>query len=264
MPVGAIHPSHFSPTSHSLFRMKILTTLLLTFLLLANAESSQQQIRIAVASNFHGTLDTLKTAFLEIHPDTQIDLIPGSTGKLYAQIVAGAPYDLFFAADSERPNLLDEASLIQPDQRFTYALGILALWSKSELLNHTNPTSILQTANFEKLAIANPKTAPFGQASIEVLTTINALEKLRPRLIFGENVSQALHYAHTGAVDFAFISFASLPANGSHWLPPLDSYQPIQQQAVLISANETAARFFLFAQSDQAKSLIQSAGYNLP
>lgn len=246
--------------------MRILTTLLLAILIATSsyAKPNPTQIRIAVASNFHETLNTLKNSFLQTHPNTKITLIPGSTGKLYAQIIAGAPYHLFFAADSKRPKLLDDADLIQPNQRFTYALGVLALWTKSNALNQKNGAAILQSATFNKLAIANPQTAPFGQASIEILNTLSIRKTLSPKLVFGENVSQSLHYAHTGAADYAFISYASIPANGSHWLPPLDSYRPIQQQAVLISANKTAAQFFLFAKSDQAKMLIKSAGYNLP
>ena len=248
--------------------MRTLSLILLVCLFSTNVHPATQRIRVAVASNFHPTLDILKRAFLKTHPNATIDLIPGSTGKLYAQIEAGAPYHIFFAADARRPLLLEANQAIQPNARFIYAYGILALWSKREELKTNDGTNLLQNAAFDKLAIANPKLAPYGKASIELLDTLGALETNKDKLVYGENVSQALHFAKAGAADFALISYALIANNqesgGTYWLPALSAYRPIEQQAVLLTPNTLATRFFDFCKSKQARAIIKESGYRIP
>jgi len=224
------------------------------------------QVRVAAASNFRDTMSTLAGRF-ENETEHQVTLIFGSTGKHYAQIMNGAPFDAFFAADTSRPMRLEEKNRIVPGSRFTYALGKLALWSPVEAYVDSGG-EILKTGNFRHLAIANPALAPYGEAAREVIEGLGLWEELEQRLVRGENVGQAFLYVSSGNAELGFIAWSQLKGKnravkGSYWLVPDGLYQPIEQQAVLLSDNAASRAFMSFIRSDEAASIISADGYEL-
>lgn len=225
------------------------------------------EIRVAVATNFVTTLQALASRF-ETETGHKITLASGSTGKHYAQIKHGAPFDLFFAADERRPALLEKEGIAVPGTRFTYAQGRLVLWGPDENLVDTNG-HVLTTNNFRKLAIANPKLAPYGLAAREVLQARGLWKKLQPRLVRGENIGQTYQFVRTGNAQLGFVAAAQVfatdeKASGSYWEPPQSLYTPIIQQAVLIKDTPTARAFIAFVKTDAARALIQQHGYHTP
>ena len=170
---------------------------LLAFFLLHISDALAKELRIAVASNFLLPLKELSRKFKE-STGHKVVVISGSTGKLYAQIKQGAPFDILLAADSLRPELLEKAGIGVPGSRFTYAVGRLALWSADSTLPLKNDLQVLNHKNFRYLAIANPKTAPYGKAAEQVLRKKGFWEQIQNRLVRGENISQTLMQKYYG------------------------------------------------------------------
>ena len=222
-------------------------------------------LKIAVAANFVIPAETLIDQF-ESATGINATLISGSTGKLYAQIENGAPFDILLAADVQRPRLLAESGLGMAESRFTYALGELVLWSPNEeFVDETG--NVLSIGDFEHLAIANPELAPYGRASQEVLQRLGLWEELQPRLVRGENIAQTFQFVNNGAAELGFIAHSQLPNSGSRWLVPADLYSPIEQQAIIIASTtrrEDAERFMAFLAGDEAREVITNAGYRVP
>ena len=245
----------------------LLFGLLIPSCILVPAFGVAAEINIAVASNFSDTMKNISRRF-ETKTGHKVKLIIGSTGKHYAQIKNGAPFDLLFAADTRRPQLLEAEGPAIKGSRFTYAIGQLVLWSpQSGYVD--KEAKILMRGDFRRLAIANPKLAPYGQAAAEVLQSRQVWQKLRPRLVQGENISQTYQFIKTGNAELGFIAYAQLkhenkPMTGSVWLVPQNLYTPIQQQAVLLKENQTAREFVNFMRSNEILDIIQQAGYNLP
>lgn len=225
---------------------------------------------VAVAANFAEALESLQAQFQGTHPH-RVTVVVGSTGKLYAQIRQGAPFDILLAADQARPELLVRDGLAQPDSRYTYAVGCLTLWSADPERIATNGAQTLRAGSFRKLAIANPDLAPYGAAARETLAALGLLEDLRDRLVMGENIGQAHALVATGNAEVGLIalSYALSPRNalpGSRWDVPQGLYTPIRQDAVLLNraTNNAAARDFLaYLQSAAARALIQRFGYGV-
>ena len=198
----------------------------------------------------------------------RVTLIFGSTGKLFAQIGNGAPFDAFFAADAERPRLLENAGLAVPGSRFTYAVGKLALWSPQQGLVDTRG-EILRQGSFRHLAIANPKLAPYGAAAREVMKELGVWERMAPRLVRGENIAQAYQFVKSGNAELGFVAWSQLASRpgmveGSHWLVPPHLHRPVEQQAVRLSHSDAVISFFEFMLDERATSLIRSMGYETP
>ncbi|MEO1019176.1 MAG: molybdate ABC transporter substrate-binding protein [Pseudomonadota bacterium] len=220
---------------------------------------------IAVATNFKTTLETLEADF-ETRSGYELELVSGSTGKLYAQIINGAPYDVYLAADQARPERLVRDGRADSISRFTYAFGGIALWSST--LTDVSPDT-LWDADFNRLALANPELAPYGQASVELIDHYELTETLEPKLVFGESVGQAFAFVSTGNADLGFVSIAqvlALPeeARGSAWLIPRQFYAPIAQDAVLLNHgkdNRAAQAFLTYLKSDAARQIIRRSGY---
>ncbi len=210
---------------------------------------------VAVAANFKPVADEIAAAFTKASGH-QLRLTSGSTGKLYAQIVAGAPYDLFLAADQARPQKLVEAGLADAELRFTYAIGQLVLWSPS--LPKVGP-ELLEDADFRHLAIANPKLAPYGAAANEVLATLGVSEHLTDKLVYGDSVGQAFAFVHSGNAELGFVAASQvLERAGGTWVPPRGSYTPIRQDAVVLTpSNAAAIAFAEFLQEDAARQLLR-------
>jgi molybdate transport system substrate-binding protein len=224
---------------------------------------------VAVAANFAAPAKALSDRFMR-SSEHRITLSTGSTGKLYAQIEHGAPFQAFLAADQERPERLEEEGLGVPGSRFTYALGQLALWSP--LPEHVDDqASILKEGKFRRLAIANPKLAPYGAAAQETLQQLGIWSQLRRKLVIGENIAQTFQFVSTGNAEFGFVALSQIlgqrEPTGSYWLVPRSLYAPIRQDAVLLTegrGNLAAEKFMHYLKSISAKALIQSYGYDLP
>jgi len=222
---------------------------------------------VAVASNFAETARTLVALFTE-NSAHRLTLTPGSTGKLYAQILHGAPYDLFLAADAERPRLLEESGAAVAGSRQTYAIGQLVLHENSQLSGLLPGRELLVEGNFSRLALANPQLAPYGLAALETLQSLGVEDTVQGKLVYGDNVGQVYAMLNTGNVDLAFISAAQLSVAGGHrgrsWRVPEELHRPIRQDLVMLSrarGNPAAEAFTQFLRTRKARALIVSLGY---
>ena len=223
---------------------------------------------VAVATNFSEVIDVLKSDF-EAATEHKLAIVSGSTGKLYAQIVNGAPFDVFLAADQARPaRLVAEGRTLGP--QFTFATGKLALWSVDE--NRIGEDGLLAlTEPYRRLAIANPQLAPYGVAAKEVLIALGLLEELQNRIVMGENIGQTHALVASGNAELGIVAlaYAISPRNaaaGSYWVIPTDLYSPIHQNAVLTrhaQDNAAALAFVEYLQSDTAKETIRAHGYEV-
>ena len=241
---------------------------LLAFFLLHVSDALAKELRIAVASNFLLPLKALSKNFKE-STGHKVVVISGSTGKLYAQIKQGAPFDILLAADAIRPELLEKEGIGVPGSRFTYAVGRLVLWSKDSKLPLKNDLQVLNHKNFRYLAIANPKTAPYGKAAEQVLRKKGFWEQIQNRLVRGENISQTFQFVMTGNADIGFIALSQLRKNqglGFSWIVPQEWHDPIQQQCILLKrakTNKAAQQFLNFIKSNRIQKQIESYGYSL-
>ena len=234
---------------------------------LASAQSMAAEIRVAAASNFTRAMTSLVQQF-ETNTRHKVKLVFGSTGKHYAQIRNGAPFDAFFAGDIERPRLLEEEGMAIPGTRFTYAVGKLILWSpKAGYIDSDG--KMLSDGNFYHLAIANPKLAPYGRAAREVLQSRGLWSGMKDKIVRGENIGQAFQFVNSGNAELGFIAYSQikLPGQsiaGSYWEVPEKLYTPIEQQAVLLKDNDATRDFISFVRSKLALEIIQDYGYDTP
>lgn len=226
----------------------------------------QRTATIAVAANFKPTLDLLKADF-EAKSDRRIRVVTGSTGKLYAQIRNGAPYDVFLAADQERPRRLVEDGLASSGYNRTYARGLLVLWApdRDEL-----DIADLTASSVKRIAMANPDLAPYGRAAKQVIARSNLQDAVQEKLVFGENVGQAYAFVSTGNADMGLLAFAQVKGpflndkRGAVWLPSEDLYDPIKQDLVLLNRgleNNAALEFLTYLGGPDARAIIRSQGY---
>ena len=231
-------------------------------LLLAASGASAGEVSVAVAANAAEAVEALAADF-ERRTGHRVTVTVGSTGKLYAQILHGAPFDVFLAADQERPRLLVEQGLAVADSQRTYAIGRLVLWSSDPTLEASAET--LRESSFRRLAIANPDLAPYGAAARATLRELSLWESLRPKIVVGENVGQSFTMAASGNAELGFVALSSvLSQGGSYWVVPPDMYSPIRQDAVLLdrAGGNTAARaFHLFLGSPKTLATIESFGF---
>ena len=246
----------------------VVSGVFLAFFLLYVSDVLAKELRVAVASNFLMPLKELSGQFKE-STGIKVVVISGSTGKLYAQIKQGAPFDILLAADSIRPELLEKEGIGVPGSRFTYAVGRLALWSADSTLPLKNDLQVLNHKNFRYLAIANPKTAPYGKAAEQVLRKKGFWEQIQNRLVRGENISQTFQFVMTGNADIGFIALSQLRKNqgrGFSWIIPQEWHDPIRQQGILLKrakTNKAARQFLNFIKSNRIQKQIQSYGYSL-
>lgn len=226
---------------------------------------------VAVASNFAEAADDIKAAFEEASGH-RVTLTLGATGKIYAQIRAGAPFDAFLAADQERPRLLDSQGLARSGSRFTYAIGQLTLWSADAQRLADDPRAALSNPAVRAIAIANPDLAPYGLAAREVLQKLGLWQTLAPRIVRGENISQALALIATGNAELGFVATPLLKGRrgkslgGSGWAVPADLHAPIRQDAVLLARagmNPAAAGFLDFLRGPKARAIMVRLGYKV-
>jgi molybdate transport system substrate-binding protein len=230
----------------------------------ARAESAL----VAVAANFAETADALLPAFRDA-TGHDLAITTGSTGKLYAQIVAGAPFDVMLSADAATPaRLLDEGRAV-PGSGFTYAVGRLALWSADPARIGADGRAALDDPDLRFVAIANPDLAPYGVAAREALQSLGLWDKLQPKIVMGQNIGQTHGLVATGAAEIGFVALSAVLSPragtpGSHWDVPQGLYAPIRQDAVLLAsgADNPAARAFLdFLRGAEAAAVIDAFGY---
>ena len=254
-------------------KLKSLTCFFVFFVSLMGASQAvADELKVAVASNFYPTLKIiakryeLRTAGSSGHH--KVILIPGSSGKHYAQIMNGAPFDVFFSADIERARMLEQEGKIVAGTRFTYALGKLILWSSID--NYVDSKGeTLNKKDFRYLAIANPKLAPYGKSAEEVLRSLKLWSNLKERLVQGENIAQTFQFISTGNAKLGFIAYSqilnpSLSFDGSFWEVPQSIYKPIKQQAFLLKDSYIGREFLSFIKNDESLSIIYESGYGLP
>ena len=225
---------------------------------------------VAVAANFRAALDDLVEVFESSTPHS-ITVVSGSTGKLYAQIVNGAPFDIFLAADQERPLLLEASGHAVSGSRFTYATGRLALLVRSREFLADGLAQTASGAAIRKFAIANPALAPYGVAAEEVLAALGAWETVAEKIVLGENVGQAFIMVDTGNAEAGLVALSNVLARDGgfpsayHPVPP-DYHAPIRQDGVLLvhgAGNAAATGFLAFLASDVARDMMVSLGYGL-
>lgn len=231
--------------------------------------ASAAEATVAVAANFAEPIKAI-AAVLEKTTGHTIKVTLGSTGKLFAQISNGAPVDVFLAADQTSPEKLEQSGLVVTGSRFTYAVGKLVLWS-ARPGRVDDQGAVLKAADLGKVAIANPKTAPYGAAALEAMEKLGLQAALARKLVQGESIGQTFNFVKTGNADVGFVAMAQVLQGGrlregSMWVLPQALYQPIRQDAVLLKrgADNAAAKALIELQrSPNIKDLIRSYGYDL-
>lgn len=227
------------------------------------------EVSVAVAANFAGPMARIAEGFQAASGHT-LKLSSGATGKFYAQIVAGAPFEVLLAADDETPTRLAAEGHAVAGSQFSYAIGALALWSAQPGLVD-DQGAVLASGRFTHLAIANPKLAPYGRAAMEVLRARGLADVMAPRLVTAENIAQAQQFVATGNAELGFVALSQVvvpgkPMVGSLWRVPAALHQPIRQDAVLLKAGEksaAAAALLAYLKTAPARAVIQSFGYGL-
>ncbi len=224
-------------------------------------------VSAAVAANFAAPMKAIAARF-EHDTGHRVRLSFGASGRFFAQIRHGAPFDVLLSADDEKPARLEAAGLAVPGSRFTYALGAIVLWSaRPDLVDAQG--RVLETGTFRHLALANPKLAPYGEAARSVLQKRGLWSTLRGRLVYGENIAQTYQFVASGNAELGFVALSQVLKDGqiragSAWRVPAELYPPIRQQAVLLNrgADNPAARALLdYLQSPAVRRLIRHYGY---
>jgi molybdate transport system substrate-binding protein len=249
--------------------MRTAFAILAAGLLAAPVGALADEAQIAVAANFAGPAKQLAERFSRSSPHKLLISV-GSTGKFHAQIVNGAPFDALLSADDETPRRLEREKRAVAGTRFTYAIGKLVLWSAAGVVDGTG--EVLRTAAFKRLAIANPRLAPYGAAAQQAMEKLGVWNLVQPKLVLGENIAQTLQFVASGNADLGFVALSQIrdadkPPAGSHWLVPQSLFDPIRQDAVLLaraSGNAAARAFLEFLRGPAARDLIRASGYDLP
>jgi molybdate transport system substrate-binding protein len=222
----------------------------------------------AVAANFLEPLRRIADEF-RAASGHELKLASGSTGKLYAQIREGAPFDLFLSADRQHAKLAADEGLAAGEP-FTYAVGRLVLWSADPELLAGDGAATLRRGGFRKLAIASPKLAPYGEAAKQALAALGLTSALEAKLVLGESIAQTFQFVATGNAELGFVALSQLAAAdraaGSRWIVPAHLYEPIRQDAVLLrrgAGNPAAREAAAFLRGPAARRLIDSFGYGV-
>ena len=227
------------------------------------------EVTVAVAANFTAPMQKIAKAF-EQDTGHKAQLAFGATGKFYAQIKNGAPFALLLAADDETPARLEKEGLAVAGTRFTYATGRLALWSKSPNLVD-DKGEVLRSNSFNKIAIADPKLAPYGMAAMEVIHKLGVQANVVPKLVQGESIGQTYQFVSTENAQLGFVALSQISIDGritqgSAWVVPQSMHAPLKQEAGLLNAgkdNAAAHALLKYLQGDTAKAIITRYGYAL-
>ena len=248
-------------------RFNLRRLLALTAALALSAAAQAEVVQIAVAANFTAPARALAEVFART-TGHEAKLSFGATGAFYTQIKNGAPFDVLLAADNERPARLEKEGDTVPGSRFTYATGQLVLWSaKPGFVDDQG--AVLKGGHFGKIAIANPKNAPYGAAAVEAMEKLGLAATLQPKLVTGESIGQTFNFIATGNAELGFVALAQVLEggklkSGSMWVVPAQYHAPIIQDAVILkrAANNPAAKAWMeLLKTPQSKELIRSYGY---
>lgn len=242
-------------------------SLAVAFLAIA-ATALADEVSVAVAANFTAPMQKIAADF-EQATGHKVAASFGSTGKFYAQIKNGAPFDVLLAADDETPAKLAKENGAVAGSRFTYAVGKLALWSAKPAV--VDPAGdVLKKGGFDHVAIANPKLAPYGAAAVEAMKALGVFEALQPKLVTAENIGQAHQFVSSGNALIGFVALSQVLKDGriegSAWIVPAKLYQPIRQDAIILEKGKdkpAAEALLKYLKSDKAKAVIKSYGYDL-
>jgi molybdate transport system substrate-binding protein len=225
------------------------------------------QVQVAVAANMAAPMQKIAADFARASGHEAV-VVLGSTGKFYAQVRSGAPFEVLLAADDETPARLEREGFGVGGTRFTYATGRLVLWS-ADAARVDPQGQVLLRPPAGKLAIADPKLAPYGAAAVQALQKLGVLAAWQPHLVQGENIGQAYQFAATGAAPLAFVALAQVMAEGriakgSAWLVPARLHEPLKQDALVLTpgrSNPAAAAFLSYLKSDAARATLRGYGY---
>lgn len=231
-----------------------------------------EELKIAAASDLNFAIKEIVAEF-EKTTGNHVKLSLGSSGNFYAQIQNGAPFDLYFSADIGYPKKLEEAGLIVPGSLYRYAVGRIVLWT-----NHTSQRDVskglevLRDPAIKKIAIANPKHAPYGRAAVAAMEHYNVYQLVKDRLILGENISQAAQFIESGACDIGIIALSlalapTMKAAGAYWEIPSDAHPPLEQGAAILKSSkqqEVAKQFVEFMQDKRGQEIMTRYGFTLP
>jgi molybdate transport system substrate-binding protein len=227
-----------------------------------------EQALVAVAANFVPPFREIATEF-EKATGHHVRVVSGSSGNFYSQIKNGAPFEVLFSADAEKPTLLEDEGLAVTGSRFTYAIGRLALWSPNS--NVVKGEQSLRSDAFKHVAMANPKTAPYGVAAMQTLQKLGIWETLQPRIVMGENLGQTMGFIESGNAELGFVALSQvidpkIKVKGSRWEVPINLHDPIVQDVILLEKgrNNPAAKSLMeFTSSPRATVIIERYGYTL-
>ena len=238
-------------------------------LLLAAGMAEAGEVQVAVAANFAGPMEKIAAAF-EKETGHKAVVATGATGKFYAQIKNGAPFEVLLAADDETPKKLVEEGLGVSGSTFTYARGRLVLWSaKAGVVDDKG--AVLKRSDIAHVAICNPKLAPYGLAAVETMKSLGLYDALAPKFVMAENIAQAHQFTASGNAEIGFVALSQIappgkPIEGSYWMVPNNLYSPILQDAVLLKkgeSNPAATALMKFLKGEAARAVITSYGYIL-
>ena len=254
---------------HALLNLRQLAKLWFTLCLAGLSMSAVQaaEVHVAVAANFTAPMKRIAEVF-EKDTGHKMVLSYGATGKFYAQITNGAPFDVFLSADDETPAKLEKEGFAVAGSRMTYATGRLVLWSaKPGLVD--DKASVLMRNDFNRLAIASPKVAPYGVAAVETMTKIGMFPLLQAKLVMGESIGQTFSMISSGNADLGFVAMSQVfefdkLKSGSAWVVPANLHSPLRQDAVLLArarSNPAALQFLTFLKSGQTRVIMTLFGY---
>lgn len=251
-------------------RLKLLLSICLAIMLFSIAKlQAQNKATVVVAANFKSAMDSIITIYEKQNPNDKIQVLYGASGKLYEQIQHGAPFDLFFSADMNFPEKLQEKGFATSKVK-TYAIGKIVIWSKKIDPTILKMNSLLDV-KMKKISIATPTTAPYGERAVESMKHFNLFEKVKDKLVFGENIAQTAQFVSFGAADIGIIALSDALSNklkkegGKFYIIPEKSYTPLKQGCVLLKhakENATAIKFYDFVSSEKAVKIITHFGYS--
>jgi molybdate transport system substrate-binding protein len=239
-----------------------------TFLFVAYATNLRaEEALVAVAANFSAPMQQIAASFQK---DTghQVRMSFGATGGIYAQIKNGGPFDVFLSADQITPQKLEAEGLGVASTRFNYASGQLVLWSRQDGVVD-DKGQVLRSKNIQRIALANPKLAPYGVAAWETMTALGLLEELKPKMVQGDNIAQTYQFVSTQNAQVGFVALSQVFANGqltsgSAWIVPPHLYKPIRQDVILLKNgkdNSAAKALLIYLKGEKAKAVMKSYGY---
>lgn len=238
----------------------LLALILVPFTTPARAGETQ----VAVAANFAEPAKEIAAAFQRATGHKAV-LSFGASGAFYTQLTHGAPFEIFLSADAERPQKAEQEGFAVPKTRFTYAIGRIVLYSATSGLVDAKG-AVLKRGRFERIAIADPATAPYGVAAVQTLQRLGIYHAVAPKIVKGSSIAQAYQFVATGAAEMGFVALSQLAnvSGGSRWVVPKTLHAPIEQQAILLktgTANPAAHAFLAFLKSRQAVAIIRRFGY---